>query len=313
MDFSKSFLLSIFFIFSFSISNGEEIYHNAFGDEMDMPVIFLHGGPGYNSATFEFTTAQELAANGYYVIVYDRRGEGRSQAEASYTFSQSVEDILYLYQEYSLDRAILIGHSFGGMVGLKFMEAYPEKCHSLVLVGAPIDLQESFTTIIENAGSIYEKKNDQQNLAYLNQLKNMDKSSLNYAVYCFAHAMQTGAYSTEIKTEEAESIAKEALSNPEYAKYAKSMTQAPTMGFWSNENYTTINLKPTLVKLIEGNNRLYGLYGKEDGLYSTGQIEELASLLGKDNLEYIEGASHSVFIDQQGKFIEVFKTFTESN
>jgi hypothetical protein len=33
------------------------------------------GGPGYNCAGFEVSTAQELANNGFYVIVYDRRGK----------------------------------------------------------------------------------------------------------------------------------------------------------------------------------------------------------------------------------------------
>jgi hypothetical protein len=31
------------------------------------------GGPGYNCGGFEVSTAQELANNGFYVIVYDRR------------------------------------------------------------------------------------------------------------------------------------------------------------------------------------------------------------------------------------------------
>lgn len=57
-----------------------EIYSAAYGKASDPAVIFLHGGPGYNSLDFEVTTAQKLADQGFYVIVYDRRGEGRSRA-----------------------------------------------------------------------------------------------------------------------------------------------------------------------------------------------------------------------------------------
>ncbi len=42
------------------------------------PCFFLHGDPGYNYASFEISTAPLLAEQGYYVIAYDRRGEGRS-------------------------------------------------------------------------------------------------------------------------------------------------------------------------------------------------------------------------------------------
>jgi proline iminopeptidase len=56
----------------------QELYSRAFGNAKDTPILFLHGGPGYNCAGFEVSTAQELANNGFYVIVYDRRGEGRS-------------------------------------------------------------------------------------------------------------------------------------------------------------------------------------------------------------------------------------------
>ena len=49
---------------------------------------------------------------------------------------------------------------------------------------------------------------------------------------------------------------------------------------------------------------MYGIYGKEDGLYSEQQISKLAEMLGINNLLYLENCSHSVFIDQQTLFIE---------
>jgi proline iminopeptidase len=62
---------------------------------------------------FEVSTAQELANNGFYVIVYDRRGEGRStHANAKFTFQETFDDINGILKIYNLEKVNLIGHSF---------------------------------------------------------------------------------------------------------------------------------------------------------------------------------------------------------
>ena len=80
-------------ILTTTIVNSQTIYSKAFGDPKNDPIIYLHGGPGYNSMGFEITTAQKLSENGFYVIVYDRRGEGRSPDEqAVFTFQETFDD-----------------------------------------------------------------------------------------------------------------------------------------------------------------------------------------------------------------------------
>jgi len=119
-----------------------------FGNKKDKAVIFMHGGPGYNSVAFEQTTAEELASHGFYVISYDRRGEGRNEAiEAAYTFDQTFADLNEIYASHDLKKATILGHSFGGVVGTLYAEQYPEKIQSLVLLGAPISLQETLKNI----------------------------------------------------------------------------------------------------------------------------------------------------------------------
>ncbi len=77
----------LLFILLSSGVNAQELYTRSFGNPASTPVIFLHGGPGYNSVPFEVTTAEKLSQNGFYVIIYDRRGEGRSKDTAArFTF-----------------------------------------------------------------------------------------------------------------------------------------------------------------------------------------------------------------------------------
>jgi proline iminopeptidase len=297
--------LFLIFIMSLSFSTYcAEIYSKSFGNIENPAIIFLHGGPGYNSASFEATTSQKLSESGFFVIIYDRRGEGRSKdPKAKFNFKQSFKDLKTVYTKYDIQKSSLIGHSFGGILGTKFTKKYPDMVNSLILVGAPVSLQESFVTIIDSSKKIYTDKNDQSNLKYLKMLEEMDSESLEFAVYCFSHAMQNEFYSPDSMSNEAKEIYESFKLDSILAKYASEMTQAGTQGFWKNESYTSIDLSIDLKQLKEDGMQIYGLYGKEDGLYSLLQIQGLEKIIGSENVKYLENCSHSVFIDQQKIFV----------
>jgi proline iminopeptidase len=288
--------------------DAQNLYIKTFGNQTNPPIIFMHGGPGYNCASFEATTAQNLSDNGFFVIVYDRRGEGRSKdANAKFTFEQSIEDVNSIFSEYKLQKATVIGHSFGGILATNFATAYPNKVQALVLVGAPMGLQSSFKNIISKSKALYLSKNDSLNLMYVGMLEKMDTASLEYAVYCFGHAMQNKFYNPKKPTEEAQKLYASFKTDTILTKYASKMTQEPTKGYWKNEHYTTLNISTTLQNLKTKGIKIYGLYGKEDGLYSTDQIMALQQITGDNNLKYLDNCSHSVFVDQQTEFINSLK------
>lgn len=300
----KTIITSIVLVIATLFVSAQDLYTKAFGSNKDKPVIFLHGGPGYNSVNFEATTARPMADKGFYVIVYDRRGEGRSKdLNAPFTFSSTIDDLTAIYKRYGLTKSTLIGHSFGGVVATLFAEKYPEKVQSVILVGAPVSMQESFKTILSASKTIYETKKDSSNLRYLSMLENMDKNSIEYSSYCFMHAMQNGFYSPKNPSAEAKAIYSKFRTDSLLIKYASQMsTQAP-QGFWKNEKYTSLDLTANLKNVQSKGIKVYGLYGMNDGLYSSNQVKALQSLLGSTNLKYFDNCSHSVFIDQQAPFI----------
>lgn len=73
----KRITLLMAMIFIFLSAYSQQLYIKTFGDPHHPAIVFIHGGPRGNSVLFEGTTAQKLADKGFYVIVYDRRGEGR--------------------------------------------------------------------------------------------------------------------------------------------------------------------------------------------------------------------------------------------
>jgi proline iminopeptidase len=299
--------LFLFSINAFSV----ELYISTFGNPKDKPIIFLHGGPGYNCANFEATTAKELSKSGFFVVCYDRRGEGRSlDTSAKFTFQQTSEDLISIYKKYGLTKATLIGHSFGGIVAIKFSEMNPKLVNSVILVGAPVSLQETFTNIIAKSKDIYTSKNDTVSLKYIALLENMDKSSLAYMSYTFGNAMNNNFYSPKIMTDEAKSIYSLFKTDSILIKYSAKMTYPAPTGFWKNENYTMLDLNNNLIEIVI-NIPVYGLYGKDDGLYSTEQVEKLQKIIGDKNLHYFDNCSHNVFIDQQKLFIQSIVNWTK--
>ncbi|HLF53393.1 alpha/beta hydrolase [Flavobacterium sp.] len=303
----------LLFVLMFSIYNGvaQELYSKTFGNANDAPILFLHGGPGYNCAGFETSTAQELANNGFFVIVYDRRGEGRStDVNARFTFQETFDDIIGIYKKYNLKKANLIGHSFGGIVATLFTEKYPEKVSMLELVSTPISLPETFKTILQSSRKIYIAKNDVTNLNYIDMIEKMDPTSVEYYAYSFGHAMQNGFYSPKKMSEEAKAIYSNFAKDASF-KYASQMSREAPQGFLKNENYTSIDLTKTLQKLVSNKTKIYGLYGKDDGLYSREQIAQLQKIIGNDNLNYFDDCSHNVFMDQQSLFINSIKNWVK--
>lgn len=297
-------LYILLFIFSYAAVNCQSLYINTFGNKESKPIIFLHGGPGYNSANFEATTAQKLSEKGFFVIVYDRRGEGRSpDANAKFTFEETFNDINNIYDKYGLTSASFIAHSFGGIVGTLYTQKYPDKVSALFLTSAPVSLQESFRHILNTCKEIYSAKNDSVNLGLTSTIEKMDTTSIQYSSSCFLQAMKNNFYSPKSRTEESK-IVFDNFKNDSLYKQAGIMTIQAPLGFWKNENYTTIDLTYTLKILVAHNTKVIGLYGKDDGLYSSEQVSNLSSIIGKENLFYYDNCSHNIFIDRQAEFLK---------
>lgn len=306
----KKIIIILVFILTTITVSAQTIYSKAFGDPNNKPIIYLHGGPGYNAVGFEITTAQKLAESGFYVIVYDRRGEGRSPDQnAKFTFRETYDDLDAIYKKFNLKSATLLGHSFGGVIGTLYAEQYPEKIKSLLLVAAPISMQETFLTIIKTSKSRYEKNKDSTNLKYIAMLEKMNKNSLEYSSYSFGHAMQNGFYTPKTPSEQALAIYTKLKINPIFVTDGATMTYKAPKGFWEHENYTSIDLTQNLKSVVENKTQIFGLYGTEDGLYSEGQIMKLKKIIPLNNFKYLDNCSHNVFIDQQEKFITALKTW----
>ncbi|MGB3422986.1 MAG: alpha/beta hydrolase [Castellaniella sp.] len=87
------------------------------------PVVLLHGWP-LDAASWEYQ-ALHLAAAGYRVITYDRRGFGRSDRPwGGYDYDTLAADLDALVRALDLHEAALVGFSMGGGEVARYLSTY---------------------------------------------------------------------------------------------------------------------------------------------------------------------------------------------
>ena len=99
------------------------------------PAVLLLHGLGADHTTWDPIIGQ--LARRYTVIAPDLLGHGQSaKPRADYTlggYANGMRDLLTIL---GIDKATLVGHSFGGGVAMQFAYQFPERTERLVLVGS---------------------------------------------------------------------------------------------------------------------------------------------------------------------------------
>lgn len=103
--------------------------------------ILLHG-KNFCGATWE-GTIQALSGAGYRVLVPDQIGFCKSSKPAAYAYSfqQLAANTRALARAAGVEKAVVVGHSMGGMLATRFALTFPEFVEQLVLVN-PIGLED---------------------------------------------------------------------------------------------------------------------------------------------------------------------------
>lgn len=116
----------------FMTINGSEVYYKTMGE--GEPLLVIHGGPVLDYSYF--LPHLESLAKDYELIFYDQRASGRSSVEidsATMNLAGFVEDIEQIRQKLGYDRLNVFGHSWGGLIAMKYAIAHDEKVNHLIL------------------------------------------------------------------------------------------------------------------------------------------------------------------------------------
>ena len=97
------------------------------------PVVFIHGA--FIADTFRPLLAEPNLAGRYRLILYHRRGyAGSSPAAEPVSIAGEAADTRALLRHLGVERAHVVGHSYGGAVALQLALDTPDVVHSLALL-----------------------------------------------------------------------------------------------------------------------------------------------------------------------------------
>lgn len=301
---TRIILLFISFFFTLiTTAQNNTLYSKSYGKSSNPPVIFIHGGPSGNATLFEATTAEKLATKGFFVIVYDRRGEGRSaDSTATFTYDEAIRDLAGILNHYKIEKTSLIAHSFGGLVATLFTEKYPGKVNALILAGALFSQQETYDHIIKTTRQIYKVKNDSSMLSKVEKIALLDPHSAAYRKQCFELAGQNNFFKMPFPTNDANKLHEIYEKSDFYKKNIRNQ-KAPLI-FYKNEPKNNIDTKPVLKAIKKMDVKLFAIYGQQDNIFSHKQLNDMKTIVKKPNFKIIDNCSHYLFVDQQEQFIE---------
>jgi proline iminopeptidase len=147
-----------------TLDDGQRIFFDVAGSQLapDGPqmrakptLIVMHGGPGFDHSGFrpDFDRFADIAQ----VLYFDHRGNGRSRPSdpGTWNLKRWGQDVRALCEALGIEKPIVLGQSFGGMVAQSYAGQFPEHPRALILssTAARIDLPASLDLFEEKGGA----------------------------------------------------------------------------------------------------------------------------------------------------------------
>ncbi|MBI1212182.1 MAG: alpha/beta fold hydrolase [Alphaproteobacteria bacterium] len=142
--------------------NGQRLFFDVVGEKLaiDGPrmrekptLIVMHGGPGFDHTSNrpEFDQFADIAQ----VVYFDHRGNGRSwpSPKNTWTLAQWGDDVKALCDVLGIEKPIVFGQSFGGMVAQSYATRHPDHPRAVIFssTAARMDMPASLD-IFERKG-----------------------------------------------------------------------------------------------------------------------------------------------------------------
>ncbi len=147
-------------------------------DDQAPVLLFLHGGPGNSVMSYADRFTQELQKH-FVVVHWDQRESGQTaklnkspQAlTVSLFVSDAIELIEFLATRFSQEKIFLLGHSWGGYLGLRVAAEKPELLHTYFAMSPMVNQLESERLSLLTLKEKAVKENNVQAISELNQVE----------------------------------------------------------------------------------------------------------------------------------------------
>ncbi len=262
------------------------------------PLIILHGGPGLDHGYF--LPQMEILSEKYQLIFYDQRACGRSDVDvdsATITMDQFVEDLDSLRSWFRFDKLNLLGHSFGGLLAMRYALKYPERLHTLLLVNST----PSSSAWRDSSIQMLNKREDEQTKEKLAELTGSPAFK----------TMEPAAMETFYRLFFKKSFYDQSKVKDLSLKFRDSFAETNRM-----MNYL---YRDSSVYSYDLNDTLAGLsipsliISSEADIIHPLAVEELHKSLKRSEYVFMEGCGHFPFVEQPESFKRVIEKFLNKN
>ncbi|MCD4866087.1 proline iminopeptidase-family hydrolase [Pseudomonas sp. PLB05] len=124
---------------------GHQTWYRVTGDLASgrLPLVVAHGGPG---CTHDYVDSfKDLAEHGWPVVHYDQLGNGRSTHlrgidPGFWTVALFLDELNNLLRHLGIDQYVLLGQSWGGMLGAEHGVRQPAGLRGLIIANSPASM-----------------------------------------------------------------------------------------------------------------------------------------------------------------------------
>ncbi|MCQ2554771.1 MAG: alpha/beta hydrolase [Clostridia bacterium] len=136
----------------------------------DEVLLFVHGGPGVCDRSWVMPKQSEYLADHCVMVCWDQRMAGKNyrnrNKDKDITISEMVEDmhdvVLYLKKRFGKEKIAFVGHSWGSILGVCYLQKYPETISAYVGMGqfinGPLNEKMSYDFVVNYAKEHDDKK-----------------------------------------------------------------------------------------------------------------------------------------------------------
>jgi pimeloyl-ACP methyl ester carboxylesterase len=151
------------------------------GEDTANPVIlFLHGGPGSPEIPFLHAFQYEWEKD-FTVVHWDQRNAGKTYyandpdavlptLTAERVLEDAHEVTAYIKQKLNADKLIIMGHSWGSVLGTMLVQTYPEDYSAYIAVGQVVNMKDNERLGYETVVGAARAANNQADVAALEAL-----------------------------------------------------------------------------------------------------------------------------------------------